>query len=116
MSARFDVDDHVDHHDDVEHDVDRFDGFDHLDFFGAEAVDAEFVAAVVEAAGEGEGEEEVGEEVEGFDGCLGRDVDQEEGFEVVWVAWCWWGAVCVESDVFVVVAGAGAVGGPEFFY
>jgi hypothetical protein len=36
--------------------------------------------------------------------------------EARWPAWFWWGAVVGESDVFVLVAGCGAVGGPEFLY
>jgi hypothetical protein len=37
-------------------------------------------------------------------------------FEVGQVAWVGWGAVVVESDVFVEFAGAGAVGRSEFLY
>jgi len=100
----------------IEHDLD--DHVELVDDFGACAVEAEFVAEVLDAAGGEEevGEEEVGEEEVGdLERHFGRDVGQE-AFEAVWVAWCWWGAVGVESDVFVGVAGAGAVGGPEFLY
>ena len=55
------------------------------------------------------------EEEEGGQGGVGWGVG-EEALEAVLVAWCWWGAVGFESDVFVVVAGSGAVGGPEFLY
>jgi amino acid transporter len=85
---------------------------------GAEAVAAGFLAAFVVATEEGEVQAQ-GVEIEGL-GELWRVVELDVEFEVevgwVWVAWVGWGAVGFESDVFVGVAGCGAVGGSEFFY
>jgi hypothetical protein len=108
-----DYDDVDDHEFDYDHDVYLI-----VDCNGAEAVAAGFLAAFVVATEEGEVQAQ-GVEIEGL-GELWRVVEFDVEFEVevgwVWVAWVGWGAVGFESDVFVGVAGCGAVGGSEFFY
>jgi hypothetical protein len=113
---------------DFDHDVDDdfydvfvhdFDFFDHVVFVfgGAEVVGAGAVSAAFVAC-EGEGEA-VGSASFGAAGDLGLVGWGRSVFGVFGagaVAWCGWGADGCESDVFVCVAGAGAVGGSEFLY
>jgi hypothetical protein len=109
-------DDHDDHHD-IELHVGRLDEHDEHEHEhsqlddGAATVPQAIVPATVFAT-----RAEVGEEGLGIRHGQ-RRLDQasvEVGRDEV--AWFGWGAVCVESDVFVGVAGCGAVGCPEFFY
>jgi hypothetical protein len=84
-------------------------------FFGAEGVGAGAVSAAFVAC-EGEA---VGSASFGGSGAVGWGGCGGVGFGVFGsgaVAWGGWGAFGCESDVFVCVAGAGAVGGSEFLY